>query len=236
MKGFLTQLARSTKRTFPSIIKNANKKDFRRLMQYMLEIMRRNVKIRPELKRVIRKNRRLFRHLIHPTYSMKSKRRYLIQKGGGKGGFRALFQSMRTPARAASPPSGSHLRSGTRALSRRQLDIGLQTRGGHHLSPAVSQTSLNTAGLRQSAVNPFTGVPDRSIGLTASTPYGSLHQNAARNLSHTLSSSYDLLPIQKAMRLKRLGTRGKPSTHMSEAHLSDLRARADTRPLLHDTS
>src|SRR5277367_1928420 len=188
MKGFLTQLARSTKRTFPSIIKNANKKDFRRLMQYMLEIMRRNVKIRPELKRVIRKNRRLFRHLVHPAYSMKSKRRYLIQKGGGKGGFRALLQSMKTPARVSGalglgPPSGSLLRSGTRALSRRQLDFALRTRGAHHLSPAVSQTSLNTAGLRQSAINPFSGTPHQPIGFAASSPNASLHQSAARGLS-----------------------------------------------------
>src|SRR5277367_4834649 len=243
LKGFLTQLARNTKRTFPNIIKHANKKDFRRLIQYTLEIMRRNVKIRPELKRIIRKNRRLFRHLVHPAYFMKSKRRYLIQKGGVKGGLRAVFQSMRTPARAASalgvgPPSGSLLRSGTRALSRRQLDIGLQTRGGHHLSPAVSQTSLNTAGLRQSAVNPFTGVPVQPIGLAASSPYGSqtsLHQGAARNLSHALSSSYDLLPFHKSFRLKRLGVRGMSSRRRSEANLRDLKARTDTRPLL-DTS
>src|SRR5277367_1816618 len=140
MKGFLTQLARSTKRIFPSIIKHANKKDFRRLIQHTLEIMRRNVKISPELKRIIRKNRRVFRHLVHPAYSMKSKRRYLIQKGGGKCGLRAVFQSIKTPARSAGvlavgPPSGSLLRSGTRALSRRQLDISLRTSGGHHLSP-----------------------------------------------------------------------------------------------------
>src|SRR5277367_6364465 len=97
MKGFLSQLARSTKRTFPSIIKHANKKDFLRLIQYTLEIMRRNVKISPQLKRIIRKNRRLFRHLVHLAYSLKSKRRYLIQMGG----LRAVFQSMKTPARAA---------------------------------------------------------------------------------------------------------------------------------------
>src|SRR5277367_2031747 len=124
MKGFLTKLARSTKRTFPSIIKHANKKNFRRLIQHTLEIMRRNVKISPQLKRIIRKNRRFFRHLVHSAYSMKNKRRYLIQKGGGKGGPISVFQSMKTPARAAGalgvgPPSGSLLRSGTRALSRR---------------------------------------------------------------------------------------------------------------------
>src|SRR5277367_456296 len=102
MKGFLTQLARSTKRTFPSIIKHANKKDFRRLIQYTLEVMRRNVKISPQLKRIIRKNRRLFCHLVHPAYSLKSKQRYLMQKGGGKGGLRSVFQLMKTPARATS--------------------------------------------------------------------------------------------------------------------------------------
>src|SRR5277367_1712045 len=245
LKGFLTQLARNTKRTFPSIIKHANKKDFRRLIQYTLEIMQRNVKIRPELKRIIRKNGNLFRHLVHPAYSMKSKRRYLIQKGGGKGGFRALFQSMKTPARAASalgvgPPSGSLLRSGTRALSRRQLDIGMRTRGAHHLSPAVSQTSLNTAGLRQSAVNPFTGVPDRPIGLATSSPSGSLHQRAARDLTPGfLNNSFNFEPFHNTLRLKRIGPRGKSGPRMSEAHLRDLRARdtraRDTRALL-DTS
>src|SRR5277367_2948032 len=123
MKGFLTQLAHSTKITFSSIIKHANKKDFRLLIPYTLEIMRRNVKISPQLKRIIRKNRRLFRHLVHPSYSMKSKRRYLMQKGGGKGGLRSVLQSMKTPAGAAGslgvgPPSGSLLPSGTTALSR----------------------------------------------------------------------------------------------------------------------
>src|SRR5277367_2126220 len=265
MKGFLTQLARSTKRTFPSIIKHANKKDFRRLIQYTLEIMRRNVKIRPELKRIIRKNRRIFRHLVHPAYSMKSKRRYLIQKGGGgKGGLRAMFQSMRTPARTASalgvgPPSGSLLRSGTQALSRRQLDIAMRTRGAHHLSPAVSQTNLNTAGLRQSAVNPFTGVPDRPIGLATSTPTGSLtslsrepiarlgsqtslHRGAARDLAQALSSSYDLRSLQNPFRLKRIGPRGKSTPRVwlaDKTQTRDLRARfnpaRENAPLL-DTS
>src|SRR5277367_3610348 len=120
------------------------------------------------------------------------------------------------------------------ALSRRQLDIAMRTRGAHHLSPAISQTSLNTAGLRQSAVNPFTGTPNRPIGLATSSPSGSLHQRAARELSHALSDSYDLLPLHRSMRLKRLGARGKSSPRVPEAHLRDLRAR-DTRALL-DTS
>src|SRR5277367_4348800 len=250
MKGFLTQLARSTKRTFPSIIKHANKKDFRRRIQYTLEIMRRNVKISPELKRIIRRNRRLFRHHVHPAYSLQSKRRYLIQKGGGKGGLRSVFQSMKTPARAAGalmvrPPSGSLLRSGTRALSRRQLDIGLRTCGVQHLSPAVFQTSLNTAGLRQSAVNPFTGVPDQPIGLATSAPYASqtsLHQSTARDLAQALSSSYDLRSLQNPFRLKHIGPRGKTTPRAwlaDKTHMSDLRARfnpaTETAPLL-DTS
>src|SRR5271163_653989 len=126
MKGFLKQLTCCNKKSFPSIIKHANNKDLRRLVAFTMEVLRKNVKANPELVRLIKQNRHMLRHIVHPSYSLKSKKRYLIQHGGTKipRTFRAIGHQMRMDmpqaARAVGNPRGMQLRSGSMALSRSQ--------------------------------------------------------------------------------------------------------------------
>ena len=130
MKSFLCQLARSNKNSFPGIIKHAKRKDFRRLVDLTLDVMRKRIDVEPKLQRLIKQNRRQFRHLVHPSFSLKSKKRYLLQKGGakfpvairalGSAAVRGITSAGRWAA-GVSPPSGMQLRGGTRLLSQRQL-------------------------------------------------------------------------------------------------------------------
>ena len=68
MKKFLCQLARCNKNSFPAIIKHAKKKDFRRLVDLTLDVMRKRVEVDPKLQRLFKQNRHQFRHLVHPSY------------------------------------------------------------------------------------------------------------------------------------------------------------------------
>src|SRR5271167_4127108 len=84
MKGFLKQLSCCNKKSLPGIIKHACKKDLRRFINFTMEVMRKHVKVSPELARLIKQNRHVLRHIVHPLYSLKSKKQYLIQHGVGK--------------------------------------------------------------------------------------------------------------------------------------------------------
>src|SRR5271167_2348802 len=96
MKGFLKQLSCCNKKSLPGIIKHACKKDLRRFINFTMEVMRKHVKVSPELARLIKQNRHILRHIVHPLYSLKSKKQYLIQHGGGKASkvFRNISRHM----------------------------------------------------------------------------------------------------------------------------------------------
>src|SRR5271163_4828038 len=116
MKGFLKQLSCCNKKSLPGIIKHACKKDLRRLINFTMEVMRKHVKVTPELARLIKQNRHTLRHIVHPLYSLKSKKRYLIQHGGG--GFsrviKGIGRHMRVPTQAASTSTAGGTPQGMR--------------------------------------------------------------------------------------------------------------------------
>src|SRR5271163_2056477 len=130
MKGFLKHLSCCNKKSLPGIIKHACKKDFRRLISFTMEVMRKHVKVSPELARLIKQNRHALRHIVHPLYSLKSKKQYLIQHGGGKvsrvirGIGRHLGISPQSASAIRGPP-GMRMRSGfvTRGRPERVLDV-----------------------------------------------------------------------------------------------------------------
>src|SRR5271163_549386 len=131
MKGFLKQLSCCNKKSLPGIIKHACKKDFRRLISFTMEVMRKHVKVSPELARLIKQNRHTLRHIVHPLYSLKSKKQYLIQHGGGKvsrvikGIGRHMGLSPQSASAIRTPGTGIRLRSGfvTRGRPERVLDV-----------------------------------------------------------------------------------------------------------------
>src|SRR5271163_2363584 len=129
MKGFLKQLSCCNKKSLPGIIKHACKKDLRRLINFTMEVMRKHVKVSPELARLIKQNRHVLRHIVHPLYSLKSKKQYLIQHGGGKVSrvIRNISKHMgatrtASTSTAGGAPQGMRMRSGVTSMARGQLE------------------------------------------------------------------------------------------------------------------
>src|SRR5271163_463613 len=127
MKGFLKHLTCCNKKSLPGIIKHACKKDFCRLISFTMEVMRKHVKVSPELARLIKQNRHALRHIVHPLYSLKSKKQYLIQHGGGKVSrvIRNIGKHMGATRSASSSTSGGEpqgMRSGLTTMARGQLE------------------------------------------------------------------------------------------------------------------
>src|SRR5277367_5422256 len=143
MKSFLCRLANCNKNSFKGIIKHADKKDLREFISFVSEVMHKKIPIPKAMIRLIRNNRHVMRHLISPSYSLRSKQKYLIQKGGaGLGnisrglaraaedvgqavgqGARAATRARAAEMLAAGQGSGVQLRSGAQALSRRQAEL-----------------------------------------------------------------------------------------------------------------
>src|SRR6266853_1150233 len=121
MKKFAKRLSCCNSKTVKDVIKNASKDELRHLVAHTMDIMKKKISARPQLIKLIKQNRGVLRHVVHPQYSLKSKRKYLIQKGSGLSSiFRQLGRSIRgrgrTESAAAlmSPARGMELRSRTR--------------------------------------------------------------------------------------------------------------------------
>ena len=76
--------ARSNK-DFKKVMRRAGEHDIQGLVQTITDVMRKKLPAGKKCIRSIIKNRRLFRHLVHPANSIKSKKRYMMQHGGGIG-------------------------------------------------------------------------------------------------------------------------------------------------------
>src|SRR5277367_2635647 len=149
MKSFLCRLANCNKNSFKGIIKHADKKDLREFITFVSEVMHKKIPIPKTMIRMIRNNRHVMRHLISPSYSLRSKQKYLVQKGGAGSSLRSISCGLaraaegvgrtvghgartvqRTRMGTASrniietgAGSGLRLRSGVEGLSRRQADL-----------------------------------------------------------------------------------------------------------------
>ena len=82
MKSFLCRLANCNKNSFKGVIKHADKKDLREFINFVSTVMHKKIPIPKAMIRLLRNNRHVMRHLISPSYSLKSKQKYLVQKGG----------------------------------------------------------------------------------------------------------------------------------------------------------
>src|SRR5277367_6040092 len=165
MKSFLCRLANCNKNSFKGIIKHADKKDLREFISFVSEVMHKKIPIPKTMIRLIRNNRYVMRHLISPSYSLRTKQKYLVQKGGAgsslssisrglaraaEGAVQAIGQGARarmgTAARniiATGAGSAMRLRSGVQGLSRRQVDLVRR-------QPAMGSAALHQTPVRAS--------------------------------------------------------------------------------------
>ena len=82
--NFVAKVGRYPKK-FVALLRGANKNQIQSLVNATIKVLRKEIPIKSRLRNAIIKHRRLLRHVVHPMHSWRSKRRYLIQKGGGVG-------------------------------------------------------------------------------------------------------------------------------------------------------
>jgi hypothetical protein len=64
------------------MLRKASVDEIKTILDIALNIMKKNIPISKREVSFVKAKRRHFRHILHPKYSLASKRRYLIQKGG----------------------------------------------------------------------------------------------------------------------------------------------------------
>src|SRR3981189_3272308 len=70
---------------FVALLRGAKKNQIQSLVNATIKVLRKEIPIKARLRNAIIKHRRFLRHVVHRMHSWVSKRRYLIQKGGGVG-------------------------------------------------------------------------------------------------------------------------------------------------------
>src|SRR5271156_4944271 len=85
-KDIIKRLARARNDDdFKSAIRNCKCDDIQKIVKMLVLTMSKKVPVSKRIARFLREDRKYLRHLVHPQYSWKSKRRYLMQSGGTKG-------------------------------------------------------------------------------------------------------------------------------------------------------
>src|SRR6266853_3387897 len=151
MKKFAKRLSCCNSKTVKDVIKNASKDELRHLMAHTMDIMNKKISATPQLIKLIKQNRGVLRHIVHPQYSLKSKRKYLIQKGAGLSSVmkhigRSIRQTQHRPLSTipSSPARGMELRSRTRLptpgqAERRSASVTSRPTQSTELDPTVSR-------------------------------------------------------------------------------------------------
>src|SRR5277367_6312408 len=189
MKSFLCRLANCNKNSFKGIIKHADKKDLREFITFVSEVMHKKIPIPKTMIRLIRNNRHVMRHLISPSYSLRSKQKYLVQKGGAGSSLSSISRGLARAAEGAGQVvgqgarnvrmgaaaarniiatgagSGMRMRSGVQGLSRRQGDLARrQPVMGIAAQRAVSNADyLSDPSTRQASLRSMTSADEPSV-------------------------------------------------------------------------
>src|SRR5277367_124553 len=189
MKSFLCRLANCNKNSFKGIIKHADKKDLREFITFVSEVMHKKIPIPKTMIRMIRNNRHVMRHLISPSYSLRSKQKYLVQKGGAGSSLSSISRGLARAAEgvgqavgqgarnvrmgtaaarniiATGAGSGMRMRSGVQGLSRRQGDLARrQPVMGIAAQRAVSNADyLSDPSTRQASLRSMTSADEPSV-------------------------------------------------------------------------
>src|SRR3977135_3717610 len=104
---------------FVKLLRGASKEQVQSLVDATEKVLRKEIPVSSRLRNAIIEQRRFLRHLAHTTYSIHSKKRYLIQKGAGLGALaKGLTGSTRLLSGIGRAASMSRLPSVVRPLSR----------------------------------------------------------------------------------------------------------------------
>src|SRR3981189_872704 len=81
-KEIVNSLCKCSAEDLKKRLKCANKDQIKTLVDLTFNIMKKNIPVCPKKIKFIKQNRKFLRHIVHPSFSLKSKKRYMIQKGG----------------------------------------------------------------------------------------------------------------------------------------------------------
>src|SRR5438093_7803489 len=83
MTSFLKRLGRTKDpNDIKRLLKSSKKDDIQALTDFTLGVMKKEFPASARAQKFITTNRRALKHILDPKYSYKSKRRYIIQRGG----------------------------------------------------------------------------------------------------------------------------------------------------------
>src|SRR5271156_3579318 len=85
--SFFERLCKCYKKTkgIKDVVKSCSDDEVRAFVDMLFNVMKKKVPISKKLEDAIRLHRKKIIHLIDPKYSIKSKRKYLVQHGGTRG-------------------------------------------------------------------------------------------------------------------------------------------------------
>ena len=84
-KTFLQEFCKR-KCDLKKLIRKAKPDDIKSIVDMSTQILQKKIPLNKRQLKLVAQNRHALRHLCHPKYSIKSKKRYLIQHGGSKKG------------------------------------------------------------------------------------------------------------------------------------------------------
>ena len=100
---FIKQLCKR-KCDYKAVMRKAKADDVKAVCELSADVLRKKIPLGKKHIQLVMQNRRVLRHLVHPQYSINSKRRYLAQRGGGLGGLgRVLARAAKYVGRAIEP-------------------------------------------------------------------------------------------------------------------------------------
>src|SRR3981189_1427451 len=67
---------------FKRVMRKAKPEDVKAVIDLTMRIMRKKIPLSKKYVAIIMKNRHRLRHMVHPKFSIKSKKRYFVQHGG----------------------------------------------------------------------------------------------------------------------------------------------------------
>src|SRR5271156_2605473 len=116
------------------LIRLASKDEMKCLVDGTVRLLRKEIPVRRKMKKEILRNRRILRHVVHPAYSLNSKKRYLIQKGGA--GFGSLFTNI-AKAIGRAPPAAAAMTGAARTVNAPGLRFAPAVVGAPHAIPTA---------------------------------------------------------------------------------------------------
>src|SRR5271167_1698649 len=115
---------------FKKVLRNTKSKEMPEIVDMLVKVMSKKIPVSKRVAKSITQNRRHFRHLVHPKYSLQSKRRYILQQSGGslKGIASALKSTLKVVGRS---PIATRSLAATKALSQgvQNIPMATMTRG-----------------------------------------------------------------------------------------------------------